>query len=116
MTLGLVIMDDDGNEVVLDEHEADSLFVLAGRFDAATVSACPDCRCRVVAAVALVDLLDASPPHPRVGEIVDLADEAPTLHLYVVDALTNCEHYRWRDPLYDEWLEVCEVPGQIARG
>ena len=107
-------MDDEGSEVVLDPYEADALFEITRRFDDATVSACPDCRCRVVAAVALVDLLDAAPPHPRSGEIVDLADDAPTLHLYVIDALTNCEHDRWRDPLFDEWLDVVEVPGRAV--
>ena len=33
--------------------------------EAATVSACPDCHSRVLAAVALIDLVDASAPHPR---------------------------------------------------
>lgn len=108
-------MDDDGNEVALDAYEADSFFALTGRLEAATVSACPDCRCRVVAAVALVDLLDASPPHPRSGEISDLADDAPTLHLYVVDELTNCEHARWVDPLSDEWADAVDVDAPHAR-
>ena len=116
MAAGLVILDDDGNEVVLDEHEGDSLFAVTGHLDGATVSACPDCRCRVLAAVALVDILDAAAPHPRSGELLDLADDAPTLHLYVVDALTPCEHRRWRDPLFDEWLEAVEVPGSRVRG
>jgi hypothetical protein len=108
MGAGIQITDDDGNEVVLDRYEAECLFALTNRFDAATVSACPDCRCRVVAAVALVDLLDAAPPHPRSGEILDLADDAPTLHLYVVDLAANCEHLGWLDPLYDEWCDAVE--------
>ena len=62
---GLVIMDEDGKEVVLDARESECLFVLTGGLEAATVSACPDCRCRVLAGMALVDLLDAAPPHPR---------------------------------------------------
>ncbi len=84
-------MDEDGNEVVLDERESECLFLLTGGLEAATVSACPDCRCRVLAGVALVDLLDAAPPHPRGIELLDLADEAPTLHLYVVDGASDCD-------------------------
>ena len=42
---------------------------------------------------------------------LDLADEAPTLHLYVVDEASDCEHPRWRDPLFDEWLDA----GVVAR-
>jgi hypothetical protein len=112
---GLVIMDDDGNEVVLDAREAEGLFAIAGRLEAATVSACPDCRCRVIATVALIDLLDAAAPHPRGCELMDLADDAPTLHLYVIDPFTNCEHPRWRDPLSEEWLEVFEEAERARR-
>jgi hypothetical protein len=112
---GLVIMDDDGNEIVLDPHEAACLFEITDSLEAATVSACPNCRCRVVAAVALVDVLDAAPPHPRTSELTELADDAPTLHLYVVDEETDCEHPRWRDPLCDEWLEAVECEEPRAR-
>jgi hypothetical protein len=48
--------------------------------------------------------------------LTELADEAPTLHLFVVDDDTACRHARWHDPLHDEWLEVVEVPGPHARG
>jgi len=112
---GLVIMDEDGNEVALDAREADCLWTLTGGLDAATVSACPDCRCRVLAAVAVVDLLDVAPPHPRGNELVELADDAPTLHLYVVDEVSDCEHPRWRDPLSEEWFDVGPAPGPRAR-
>ena len=43
----LAVMDDDGEEVALDAAEADALFALTGGLEAATVSACPDCRSRV---------------------------------------------------------------------
>jgi hypothetical protein len=112
---GLVIMDEDGNEVVLDPRESECLFALTGGLEAATVSACPDCRCRVLASVAVIDLLDAAPPHPRGSEILELADDAPTLHLYVVDDMTDCEHGRWRDPLFDEWLDAGVAPGPTVR-
>jgi hypothetical protein len=115
MAGGLSLMDDDGNEVVLDDCEADSLLAVTCRLDAATVSACPDCRSRVLATVALLDVLDAAPPHARGGELVELADDAPTLHLYVVDLGSECEHLRWRDPLYDEWYEIAEAAGPHAR-
>ena len=108
-------MDEDGTEVALDERESECLFVLTGGLEAATVSACPDCRCRVLAGVALVDLLDAAPPHPLSIELVDLADQAPTLHLYVVDEASDCEHPRWRDPLFEEWLDAGVAPGRHVR-
>jgi hypothetical protein len=108
-------MDDDGNEVVLDARDAECLWSLTAHLDAATVSACPDCCSRVVATVAFVDTIDRAAPHPRTGELIELADDAPTLHLYVVDLAAECEHDSWRDPLYDEWCEVVEVPGPHAR-
>jgi hypothetical protein len=112
---GLAILDDDRNEVLLDAWEAESLFVMTGCLERATVSACPTCRSRVVASVAFVDLLDASPPLARSGELVELADDAPTLHLYVVDLAADCAHLRWRDPLYDEWCDVVEESEPRAR-
>jgi hypothetical protein len=115
MPVGLAIMDDDGNEVVLDVHEAACLYAATRRLDAATVSACPGCRSCVLATVAFVDVLDASPPHARGSELVYLADEAPTLHLYVVDLDTECEHLHWLDPLSDEWSEVVEADEPHAR-
>jgi hypothetical protein len=102
----LSFSDDDGNEVPLDAADSRSLLGLTGGLEAATVSACPDCACRVVAAVALVDLLDAAPPHPASGALIDLADDAPTLHLYVTDVETDCPHERWLDPGHEEWVEA----------
>jgi hypothetical protein len=37
---------------------------------------------------------------------VDLADEAPTLHLYARDLLGSCRHRAWLDPGADEWAEA----------
>ena len=108
-------MDEDGNEVGLDQRESAHLFALTGGLEAATVSACPHCRCRVIATVAFIDLLDAAAPHPRGTELVDLADEAPTLHLYVVDHDSECEHPQWHDPLFEEWLDAGVAPGPHAR-
>jgi hypothetical protein len=116
MASGVTFMDDDGVSVTLDAAEAASLLRIASSFDAATVSACPGCRSRVLATVAFIDVLDQVPPHPRTRELTELADEAPTLHLFVVDDDTACRHARWHDPLHDEWLEVVEVPGPHARG
>jgi hypothetical protein len=112
---GLRFVDDDGNDVHLDAAEAAALLAVSDGLEPATVSACPDCRSRVVAAVALVDLLDESAPHPRAGDLVDLADDAPTLHLYVVDESSDCVHLRWRDPLYAEWRDAIEAPGPRLR-
>lgn len=102
----LSFSDDEGNEVPLDDADSMSLLGLVDGLEAATVSACPDCACRVVAAVALVDLLDAAPPHPASGALIDLADDAPTLHLYVTDVDTTCAHERWLDPGHEEWVEA----------
>lgn len=107
---GLDFLDDEGERVSLDVDEAASLLTLTDGLDAATVSACPDCRSRIVAVVALVDLLDQAPPHPRVPDLLDLADQAPTLHLYVVDSASTCEHRRWRDPGFAEWFDAVDEP------
>jgi hypothetical protein len=104
----LAFLDDEGEEVLLDADEADALLALTNHLDAATVSACPTCRSRIVAVVALVDLLTEGPPFSRGAALVELADEAPTLHLYVRDLTTACDHRAWRDPGFDEWYEVID--------
>jgi hypothetical protein len=111
----LVVLDDDGQAVALDDDVVTSLFVVTDRLDRATVSACPTCRSRIVAAVALADLLrDASPFRGR-SELLDLADDAPTLHLYVRDLEGTCRHPRWRDPGFEEWsdamVDLVDRPG-----
>jgi hypothetical protein len=102
----LVIFDADGEEVAFDATEAADLFTLTGELEAATVSACPRCRSRILAVVALADLLDAAPPFARAAELVVLADDAPTLHVYVRDVGAHCPHRAWRDPGAEEWAEV----------
>lgn len=111
----LRFLDDEGVDVRLDALDADALVAVTGGFDAATVSACPDCASRVLAVVAFVDLLDASPPHPRTEALVELADDAPTLHLYVVDDDAECTHPAWRDPGRAEWTDAVEEPGPRLR-
>jgi hypothetical protein len=111
---GLTFVDEEGNEVVLDRSEAYALLAITDALEAATVSACPDCQSRVLAAVALVDLLDLAGLHARSNELIALADEAPTLHVYVVDDASQCQHPRWRDPLSDEWSDVVEASGPHA--
>jgi hypothetical protein len=102
----LAILDDDGNEVVLDAEEAAALVAATDCLDAATVSACPTCRSRVLACVAVVDVLDDAPPHTRATELAELAEDAPTLHLYLEDLATGCRHERWRDPGHTEWSQA----------
>jgi len=58
----LVVFDADGEDVVLDADEARDLLALTGGLEGATVSACPTCGSRVLAAVALSDMLDDAPP------------------------------------------------------
>jgi hypothetical protein len=108
----LAFLDDEGNRVALDAAEALTLLGLTDGLDAVTVSACPSCRSRVVAAVAFVDLLESEPFHPRAARLAELADDAPTLHIYVEDVASECEHDEWLDPGYTEWSEaIGEVPG-----
>jgi hypothetical protein len=105
---GLTFLDGEVSEVGLDDDEASTFLALVGSLDAVTVSACPGCRSRILAAVALVDLLDAAPPHPRAPELVELADEAPTLHVYLVDEGSRCGHEGWLDPGFDEWTDAVD--------
>jgi hypothetical protein len=105
---GLTFLDGELSEVSLDDAEAATFLAMVGDLDAVTVSACPTCRSRILAAVALVDLLDAAPPHPRAPELVELADEAPTLHVYLVDEGSDCSHEAWLDPGFDEWADAVE--------
>src|SRR4029078_2097566 len=85
---------------------ARDLLALTDGLEGATVSACPRCRSRILAVVALGDVLAASPPFPHSGELVELADDAPTLHVYVRDVGQRCAHREWRDPGAEEWADV----------
>lgn len=112
----LAFLDEDGAEVVLDEEEARALLALTGELDDATISACPGCRSRVLACLALVDLLDAAPPHARSEELVELADEAPSSHCYLHDLASPCRHPRWLDPGRLEWEAVLDELDGPPRG
>ena len=107
----LAIVDDAGHRVELDAAEAEALLAVTEGLEAATTSACSRCRSRVLACVALVEVLDAAAPHPRANEIIELADDAPTLHIYVVDLVQKCAHRTWRDPGHEEWLDAVQRPG-----
>jgi hypothetical protein len=100
------MFDADGEELAFDAAEAGSLFALTGNLEGATVSACPRCRSRVVAVVALADLIGDAPPFAHSGELLALTDDAPTLHLYVRDLETACTHPTWLDPGAEEWSDV----------
>ena len=102
----LVLFDVDGEELAFDAAEAGDLLRLTDGLEAATVSACPDCRSRILAAVALADLLTDGPPFTRSVELLELAEDSPTLHLYVRDVSARCQHRRWRDPGAEEWTDV----------
>ncbi len=111
----LSIVDDEGRAVDLDATEAGALLALTDDLEQATTSACPDCRCRVISVVALADLLADGAPLARTGEILELADDAPTLHLYVVDGRARCVHRHWRDPGHEEWLDAVAPPSPARR-
>lgn len=102
----LAIVDDDGEEILFDADDATALYASTGDLDDATISGCPGCRSRVLACLALVDLLDLAPPHPWREELIDFADDAPTSHCYVLDLASPCRHDRWLDPGRMEWIEV----------
>ena len=101
-----MIFDADGEEVTFDATEARNLLSLTGGLEGATVSACPECRSRILAVVAVADLLDDAPPFAHSGELIALADDAPTLHVYVRDVTARCAHRDWRDPGAEEWADV----------
>jgi hypothetical protein len=103
---GMRLLDEEGHTVELDADEAASILALTDRFDDATVSACPTCASRILAVVAVADIVEAAPPHPRALEILELAEDAPTLHVYLVDETVVCAHTGWRDPGFEEWVEV----------
>jgi hypothetical protein len=112
----LVLFDDEGNELVLDDEEAAGLLAITDGLEPATVSACQHCRSRVLACAALVDLLDEAPPHPRSTELLELADDAPTPHCFVQDLVSRCRHRLWRDPGYAEWREALDALLDQPRG
>ncbi len=111
----LLILDEDGEELILDGFEATVMLGLTQGFEAATVSACPNCRSCVLASVAVADLLRDRPGHPRGRELTELAEDAPTLHLYVRDLTTSCTHPGWLDPGFTEWAEVLHEVGDQSR-
>lgn len=100
------MLDAHAEAVGLDADEVKTLFMGTEGLEAATVSACVSCRARVLATVAFAELLSAGPPLASGAALAELAEDAPTLHLYVVDEARQCRHRTWRDPGHDEWVEV----------
>lgn len=113
----LAIFDEDGEELVLGTADAASLLAETRDLEDATVSACPRCRSRVLAAVAVVDLLRDAVETTAL-DLAELAEDAPTLHLYVQDLATSCRHPGWHDPGFAEWVEVldelADAPGPVS--
>lgn len=112
----LLVLDEDRNAVALDDDESAMLFLLTSNLDPATVSSCPSCRSRVLATVAFGDLVRNGPYMSSGAELMALADEAPTLHLYLIDVANRCDHRRWRDPGAEEWFNVAgPFGGQVGQ-
>ena len=100
----LCIIDNDGRRLEINHDDALSLFQLAEGLEAATTSSCTECRSRVIASGALSELLSSFVEHPRVSEIIGFADDASTLHIYVIDVESPCIHRTWRDPGREEFF------------
>ena len=111
----ILFSDGDGGSVVVHGGEANSLWTLTDGFGAARVSACDECGSCILAVVAVVDTIDRSLPHDASAAIVDLADDAPTLHLYVSRSTgpQPCTHNSWRDPGFDEWCDATGAPRRL---
>jgi hypothetical protein len=45
-----------------------------------------------------------------------LAEEAPTMHLYLEDLATTCRHPGWRDPGHAEWAALVATFTDDLRG
>jgi hypothetical protein len=112
----LAFFDEDGYEVIVDDANAASLWTLTAGLDAATVSACPGCRSRVLAGLAFLGALEEVTLHPTGPALVELAEEAPTMHLYLEDLTTTCRHPRWRDPGHAEWAALVATFTDDLRG
>ncbi len=106
--------DDVGNAVYLDDTEVLAIWNTGEGIDAATVSACVSCKCRVVSTLALADLLSDALALATSHELYELVDDAVSAHLYVVDLATKCLHRTWLDPLAEAWAEVVQGPRRRA--
>ncbi len=113
----LFFSDGDGGSVVVHGREAETLWALTDGFRSATVSACDSCGSCILAVVAVVDTIDRALPHDASAALIDLADDAPTLHLYVTrsDESQPCVHASWRDPGFDEWCDALGLPRRTRR-
>ena len=108
----LVIFDADGEDLAFDAAQASSLFTLTGNLDAATVSACPASEPGRGGRGPRRSHRRRLPPFARSDELLALADDSPTLHLYVRDLQTPCVHRTWLDPGAEEWADlVAELAG-----
>ncbi len=71
--------------------------------------------CRRARRAGAGDVLESGPFHPRATDLAELTEEAPTLHLYVEDLVTECEHDEWLDPGFTEWCEAIEEVPNVRR-
>jgi hypothetical protein len=62
-----------------------------------------------------VDLVAGGLPHPRATDLTELAEDAPTLHVYVEDLATTCDHEAWLDPGHEEWAEALDDEPTMGR-
>jgi hypothetical protein len=114
-TAALCIIDNDGRRLEINHDDALGVFQLAEGLEAATTSSCTECRSRVIASGALSDLLSSFVEHPRVSEIIAFADDASTLHIYVIDVESPCAHRTWRDPGREEFFMAVKAQSPIRK-
>lgn len=114
-TSALCIIDNDGRRLEINHEDALSLFALSEDLEAATTSSCTECRSRVIASGAVSELLSSFVEHPRVAEIIAFADDASTLHVYVIDVESPCAHRTWRDPGREEFFMAVKAQSPIRK-
>ena len=83
-----------------------TLLALTGGLEAATVSACPQCRSRILAVVALVDLLADAPPFAVPASWSSSPTTRRRCTSTCATSAPRCTHRAWRDPGAEEWSEV----------
>ena len=113
----LTFVDDDGERVELDADEAASLLEITGELEAATVSACPDCREPGRSRSSRSST--CSTRRHRTGARERARSRWPTTRRRCTSTWSTvaarCDHRAWRDPGHEEWLDAVSPAGPAPR-